>query len=183
MKKLSMIGAGFLVLAAWGWVVAEDAKDRPARPLALGPCGGVVRALDADTNGELSADEIANASAALLELDANGDGALSGDELMPVPPPGRGGQRGPWRGPGRGPGRGMGRGEGPRGPGGGILRHDANDDGQVTLEEFTAGVTEMFNTLDADGDGVITEDEARPAPRDGAATTPGGRARGQRRGQ
>jgi len=42
-------------------------------------------ALDADTNGIISAAEISNSSAALLKLDANGDGQLTADEFNPAP--------------------------------------------------------------------------------------------------
>jgi hypothetical protein len=43
-------------------------------------------ALDADGDGTIDADEIANASAALLTLDKNGDGQLAMNELMPERP-------------------------------------------------------------------------------------------------
>ncbi len=72
-----------------------------------GPGGGrprmippLMEALDANHDGILDADEIRNASAALLKLDKNGDGKLTEDELRPARPGG-----------GRGPG-------GPGGPGG-----------------------------------------------------------------
>jgi len=43
----------------------------------------VLRALDADEDGEISADEIKNATAALGKLDKNGDGKLTRDEVLP----------------------------------------------------------------------------------------------------
>ena len=43
----------------------------------------VLAALDADHDGEISADEIENSSAALRTLDTNRDGSLSEDELLP----------------------------------------------------------------------------------------------------
>ena len=43
-------------------------------------------ALDADTDGALSAAEIGNAVASLKALDANSDGKLTRDELRPLPP-------------------------------------------------------------------------------------------------
>lgn len=62
------------------------------------PMSPLLRLLDADKNGALSADEIANASKALLTLDKDGDGALSREELRPPRPPregeGEGGKRG-----------------------------------------------------------------------------------------
>jgi predicted O-methyltransferase YrrM len=81
----------------------------------------LVTALDANRDGELSAEEIANTPQALKKLDKNGDGKLTRDELLPAPP-GRGGPGGPGgrRGPGGmppfGPAGGPG-GMGPFGPG------------------------------------------------------------------
>lgn len=46
-------------------------------------------ALDADKDGVISADEIANATAALKTLDKNGDGELTREEFGPPPPPHR----------------------------------------------------------------------------------------------
>jgi hypothetical protein len=43
--------------------------------------------LDADHNGVIDQQEIANASAALKQLDKNGDGQLTREELGPPPPP------------------------------------------------------------------------------------------------
>lgn len=51
---------------------------RPLDPFML--------ALDADTDGALSAAEIGNAVASLKALDANSDGKLTRDELRPLPP-------------------------------------------------------------------------------------------------
>ncbi|MGC1479452.1 MAG: hypothetical protein WA771_03025 [Chthoniobacterales bacterium] len=51
-----------------------------------GPQGGpppVLKALDTDQDGVVSAEEIAAASTALATLDANGDGELTRDELRP----------------------------------------------------------------------------------------------------
>jgi hypothetical protein len=63
------------------------------------PASPLLRLLDADRDGALSAEEIANASKALLKLDKDGDGALSREELRPPRPPrgegeGEGGKRG-----------------------------------------------------------------------------------------
>jgi EF hand len=44
----------------------------------------VLAVLDADGDGEISAQEIAHAAIALRELDLNGDGYLTADELIPV---------------------------------------------------------------------------------------------------
>ena len=52
---------------------------RPKPPLEV--------ALDANHDGVIDADEIANASEALKKLDKNGDGKLTQDELRPPRPP------------------------------------------------------------------------------------------------
>jgi len=55
----------------------------------------VIAALDANRDGVIDADEIANASKALKSLDKNGDGKLTQDELRPPRPEGGPGQDGP----------------------------------------------------------------------------------------
>ena len=138
MRGLSVLLAAMVSLALIQAQAFGQPQDRPLRNQGDrearqggGPGGGpgqgrggsqnpIILAIDTDGDGELSAQEIANVSAALRTLDANGDGKLSRDELRPP-----GGQQGPG-GPERsGPlreenerGQG-GRGSGERGPGGG----------------------------------------------------------------
>jgi hypothetical protein len=57
--------------------------DRPVPPL--------IKALDADGDGTLSATEIADAPESLKSLDKDGDGELSSGEIRPQGPPRRGG--------------------------------------------------------------------------------------------
>jgi hypothetical protein len=52
------------------------------------PPSPVMEALDANHDGVIDADEIANAPAALKKLDKNGDGKLTPDELRPHRPQG-----------------------------------------------------------------------------------------------
>lgn len=56
------------------------------------PVPAIIRALDANHDGVIDADEIANASAALKTLDKNGDGKLTMQEAMGPRPPMRGGR-------------------------------------------------------------------------------------------
>ena len=56
--------------------------SKPPRP----PAPPLVHALDADGDGVISAEEIANAAKALLTLDKNGDGQLGPAEYMGHPP-------------------------------------------------------------------------------------------------
>jgi hypothetical protein len=44
----------------------------------------IILALDANGDGEISAEEISNGAAALLKLDANGDGRISREESRPA---------------------------------------------------------------------------------------------------
>lgn len=68
------------------------------------PQGGpLMAALDANHDGVIDADEIANASAALKALDKNGDGKLTQEELRPPGPPMNGGPNGGPGGPNGGP--------------------------------------------------------------------------------
>lgn len=131
MKTTPLHLLAVLTLGVCTWnLAAQDAgappvpRERPAQreagpggPGGPGGFGGqrpmlspVVQALDANSDGEIDAQEIANASAALKKLDKNGDGKLSAEELRPARPQG---------GPGGPGGAGGGRGQGGRGPGGG----------------------------------------------------------------
>jgi len=90
-----------LTLLALGVSTAiVSAQDTNSAPDAYGPRGpgmnghrppvpAIVAALDANHDGVIDADEIANAPAALKSLDKNGDGKLTPDEFMgkrPGPP-------------------------------------------------------------------------------------------------
>lgn|SRR5690242_15912859 len=96
-----------LVVALGALALAANAQDN--NPPNDGPPGGgpdqrgpgmrgqrppvpaIVRALDANHDGVIDADEIANASAALKTLDKDGDGKLTPKEYMGPRPPMRGG--------------------------------------------------------------------------------------------
>ena len=110
MKKMLAV----LTLGASAFLVsAQDNNDGPPDGRGPGGPGGpgpqrppapaIVAALDANHDGVIDAQEIANASAALKSLDRNGDGKLTPDEFM-GPRPQRPG--GPGRGPGGNPGDG-----------------------------------------------------------------------------
>jgi collagen type III alpha len=137
-------------------------------------------ALDADEDGEISADEIKNASKALKKLDKNGDGKLDREELRPqFGGPGGQGQPGPRIGPGgdrpaerpgpRGQGR-PGQAPGPGTPGGGrdpeafvqrIMSLDKNGDGKVGKDELPERMQRILSRADTDGDDAISEEEAK----------------------
>ncbi len=113
-----------LALAASATLLHAQPEGGPGGPPPGGPEGGGMRrpmppvmvALDADKDGEISAEEIANAAAALKTLDKNNDGKLSKEELRPAGGPREG--RPPREG-GKGPDgapRGPRRDGAPRGP-------------------------------------------------------------------
>ena len=108
--------------------------QRPASPM--------MAALDADKDGKLSAEEIANAATALKTLDKNKDGVLDSNELAPT-----------------------------RGAAGGnqggrtsqmverIMARDTDGDGKVSKEEAGEQMGRIFGRMDADGDGFVTKTE------------------------
>lgn len=98
MKTKSKIAISLLTLgtSAWALTAQDSGNQRPPPP--HGPPGPglhghppppppVIEVLDANHDGVIDANEIANASKALLKLDENGDGKLTRDELRPPPPP------------------------------------------------------------------------------------------------
>lgn len=142
----------------------------PGNPMQMVP---ILAALDANGDGEISAEEIANAVAVLKTLDKNQDGKLTTDEVMP-----------PFRGEMRGPGR-------PAGFGGPdmqepspemlnrMMQFDRNGDGKLGKEEFPERMQPMFARADTDKDGFVTRDELQKVMKD----EPGDRGpRGPQRG-
>jgi len=91
MKKMiafmAIIVAG--IAASLIQVEAQDSGTARQGPPPEGknfPKPPIETALDANGDGIISADEIANASAALKTLDKNGDGQLTADEYRPAMP-------------------------------------------------------------------------------------------------
>src|ERR1700722_15365160 len=113
MKTTSKTLLTLLALSASALIVnAQDAGGPPNgdRPPGQGqgpggmnghrpPPSPLMEALDANHDGIIDADEIANAPAALKKLDKNGDGKLTPDELRPKRPQGGQAQGRPPGGP------------------------------------------------------------------------------------
>jgi len=92
-----------MVAAIGALALAVNAQDNSQSPGGDGAGGGqrmhgrppvpaIVKALDANHDGVIDADEITNASAALKTLDKNSDGKLTPDEFMGPRPQRSGGQ-------------------------------------------------------------------------------------------
>ena len=163
MKTIFLIPAVLLVVAT-SLVQAQPTGGPPGDggPGQGGPNGGrrrpppdpVLIALDANHDGVLSADEIANASKSLLALDKNGDGQLTQDELRPPRPADAPDGPPPPDGPAQGN-------RPPRPPSPVMHVLDANHDGVLSADEI-ANASKALLTLDKNGDGQLTPDELRP---------------------
>lgn len=147
---------------------------RPGMPMPGGD--GLIRALDTDRNGELSADEIAAASDVLKKLDKNGDGKVTREEFGPPMMAG---------GPGQ-PGR-------PGGAPGGFQpdpermlayfkQMDKDGDGKLSKDEAPERMRENFDRIDANGDGKLDDVELKQmAGRMAGGAGAGRRPEGDRR--
>jgi len=130
---------------AFGSVASYAQNDeRPGPP----PPPPIIQALDANGDGVISADEIANAPAALKTLDTNGDGQLTSNELMPGRPPGH-------------PNDGRPHFSMPL-----IAALDTDTNGILSADEI-ANASAALKTLDKNGDGQLTPDEFAPHHHDG----------------
>jgi len=157
----SALPALFLGLTAL--LSAQPAPTSPGpRPGRPGRGGGhpIVRAIDTNHDGILSAAELAAAPAAIRALDTNGDGTVSADELRAAgrppnaPTPPAGAPVPPAPPPGAPP-----RGSDPI-----MLALDGNGDGELSASEIANAATSLLKALDANGDGQLTPDEYRPLP-------------------
>lgn len=163
-----------LSLAAAGTLLAQTSapSDGPSGPHRRGPGGPggpgrgghpIVRVLDTDKDGEISAAELANAPASIRALDTDGDGIVTLAEIRPAHPA-HGAQR---------PADASERPARPAPPANAsahprpvdpvMLALDANGDGALSAAEI-ANATTSLSALDANKDGKLTRDELRPLP-------------------
>jgi hypothetical protein len=68
------------------WNDGTNGQHGPGAGHHRPPPPAIIGAIDANHDGVIDADEIANASAALKALDKNGDGVLTPDEFVGKPP-------------------------------------------------------------------------------------------------
>lgn len=137
----------------------EPRNQRPDRP-GFGPRmmfrTPLNDALDANSDGKLSNEELKGAAAALKKLDKDNDGKLTAEEIG-WPPQFGGRGRG-----GFGPGGPGGRGDQSRvGLAERMMKRDANADGKVTAEELPRSMQVLLRRADTDQDGAVNETEAK----------------------
>jgi hypothetical protein len=158
-RVISLLVAG---LALGGAVMANAQENSgPRNAPADGHCpppphhgDPLMRALDTNKDGVISADEIAAAPTALRALDKNNDGQVTLDELLPPrpadapPPPTNAGPHHP--------------------PSPLFVALDVNRDGALSADEI-ANAASSLAALDTNHDGQLTHEEFRPAPPQGLA--------------
>lgn len=141
--------AAFAMVAALSPLMAQD-NNAPERRGPGGPGGGirggnpVIAALDLDKDGEVSAEELAKASASLATLDKNKDGKLTADEFRGAPGAGGGG---------------AGRFGDPEAYVTRLMEGDTNKDGKLSKEEIPERLQGMMERVDTDKDGALSKEE------------------------
>jgi Ca2+-binding EF-hand superfamily protein len=159
MRKLTF-SIAIATLATAGVAVAAPAiapKGDVTRAQAQATAAEHFAKMDANGDGKLdTADRAARQAKVFDRIDADGNGAISREEFAAMH--GQGGERGQRMGGEHKRGhRAM------RGGFGGRMglakAADANNDGAISQAEFTAGALKMFDALDTDKNGTVTQAE------------------------
>ncbi|MCA9173229.1 MAG: hypothetical protein KDB14_01955 [Planctomycetales bacterium] len=158
--RTSFFLAGLLAFSFSGSAFAQrEGFGRPEgfRP----PPNPLSEAIDANGDGEITLEELANTKAIFAQLDKDKNGKLSADELRPqFGRRGREGREGDNDGPGR-EREGEFRGGGVRGdsPLTAWMSLDKNKDDKLTKEEVGQRMESLIDRADADKDGFATREE------------------------
>lgn len=151
MRKILLVAAGAAALAtaACGFAQAQSGSNTSAAR------HGIFQS-DSNSDGVLTRGEFdAGRATQFARLDADNNGQLTREEMRADR-----GARGEHRGR-------RGHRGGPGGPGG-FEGADANNDGNITRDEFLARPIAMFERLDANSNGVIEASERPQRPERGA---------------
>jgi hypothetical protein len=139
---------------------------------------GVVKGLDVDQDGSLSAEEIKGAVEVLKKLDSNKSGKLEPNEYSMKSPMSMGG--------GSGGGAGGGGGRQMPSPEEFMKSNDKNSDGKVEKSELAGPAANFFDRMDENKDGGITLEEVKASRermrQQGGGAGAGGRGGGGRGG-
>jgi Ca2+-binding EF-hand superfamily protein len=163
-ERIDANSDGSIGLAEFREVAARFGAPAGRPETNSGGVAPLIRILDADGNGEVSAEEIKNAPQALLKLDRNGDGKLTRDEL-PGPPSGAGtdGRPGPEQLQRR------------------LKEADRNDDGKLQKDEAPPFIAANFDRADRNGDGELDEQELKAVLERIGRRRPGGNQQREKR--
>lgn len=139
-----LVAAPSLVPVAGPVPVSQDStQDRPIPP--AGNNLGMIPRGQGPRPPQTLAEMQARNDQVFARLDANADRAITGDELAAL-------SRGPQGARGGGRMREM------------IARADADGNSRITLEEIQSAAARRFARLDANGDGVVTDEERPDRP-------------------
>lgn len=183
-----LLSAAAVSFAATGLVRAQAAQQpmEQVAPPAMMQASPILKAIDTNHDGAISAAELAGAPAQLRTLDKNNDGKLTRDEVA-VPTAllqamlGRPGGPGPGRGEGRPGGEGRGReggGEPEQIPAPGptadelfasLIGFDKNKDGKLQKAEVPARLQGMFERADTDTNNILDNAELKKLSAEQAA--------------
>lgn len=158
--KIIVTILGLVTVITLAILAQPQRGDRPMLPAQA--------ALDANSDGIISADEITKAAAALRKLDKNADGKLTEEELRPNF--NREGRSGPAS-------------NGNEELVNTLMSFDENKDGKLSKQEVPERMQGIFARADANHDGMLTRDElTQSVASQNAATNNAGNNAGSERG-
>jgi hypothetical protein len=134
----TIVMSAVIVIVASPAVAQDEEKERPRPPAR----GGLLAALDSNSDGEIDSSEIDLAVVSLKKLDKDGDGKISREEL------GSGARR---EGSGQRPGSDR--------PQFDLSALDKDGDGKISKEEAPERMRERFDRMDRNDDGFIDKEE------------------------